>query len=353
MLIKQFETEKRLISDISSNKPFSMVTYAVLCVVATVMTVLNIITDKGFLTLCTGIFAFLCVVNIVLSLISKTCEQVAKMLFAVEVLCMFTFFLVSGNPDGFSAIWICMLPSLGMIFFNRNRGTALCVAMFLILIFFLWIPYGQSLLLYDYTSTFKMRFPVLFLAFDIMAFFLETLRINAIKEMKRMEEHYRDLSVRDQLTRVFNRQGMYSVLEKNVQYANAQKIGVAMFDIDDFKNINDKYGHNAGDVVLMKFAEILKLGLNAVVCRWGGEEFIAVFWDGGVSFEDLERVRKDFESYEFSSKDIKFNVTSSIGVCKTDKYDIESIDSLIDNADKAMYRAKQTGKNRIVFYEDL
>ena len=345
--------QNKIISDISNNKVFSIVTYTVLFTVSLVMTVLNIITSKGFLTVATGIFALLCAINVLLALKDGITTSIAKFLFAVEVLCLFTFFLVSGNPDGFSAIWICMLPSIGMTFFNRRRGSLLCIAMLFILIFFLWLPYGQTLLMYDYTSTFKMRFPVLFVAFHILAFFLETLRHNAYEETKRIQEHYKELSIRDQLTRVFNRQGMYSALEKDERYTGAENIGVAIFDIDNFKSINDKYGHNAGDIVLVKFAEILKLNLNAIICRWGGEEFVVVFCSDTIKQSDFNNVIKNFENHEFISGENRFNVTASVGVYTESGFDISRIESLVSNADEALYHAKNTGKNKVVYYSDL
>lgn len=344
---------KDLDDDISQNRTFCIVTYSALGLVALFMTIVNIITKKGFLTLATGLFAALCVVNIVLALGGDTAERIAKVLFAVEVIAMFSFFLVSGNPEGFSAIWICMLPSIGMFFFNRFRGTVICLCMFLIMIFFFWTPYGQSLLLFQYNQVFRMRFPILFVAFHLLAFLLETLRVNAFREMHNLQHHYQELSIRDQLTKMYNRQGMYGYLESHPRFGGAERIGVLMFDIDHFKDVNDTYGHNVGDAVLIRFAKIIKTNLNATVCRWGGEEFVAVYANDDIYPEQLSEVKDLIQKETFYDKDKSFNITASIGVASAYNFDVKKIDALIDMADKALYEAKNSGRNQIVYYRDI
>ncbi len=340
--------------DISNNKLFCIVTYSALGLVSLFMTVMNIVTDqKVYLTICTALFAVLCGVNIILALFGKTGNIIAKTLFAIEVIAMFTFFLVSGNPEGFSAIWICMLPSVGMFFFNRFRGTLICFAMFLIMIFFLWTDFGQTLLLYPYNAVFKMRFPILFVAFHLLAYLLETLRVSAFREMREMEQHYKELSIRDPLTKMYNRQGMYGHLEHNSHFHERDRIGVVMFDIDHFKDVNDQYGHNAGDVVLSRFAEIIKANLHAVVCRWGGEEFVAVFADDDVSKEQIFSVKELVKNEPFFDEGKEFHITTSIGVVSEYNFNVANIDSLIDKADKALYVAKNSGRNQVVFYHDI
>ena len=174
-----------------------LLTYAVLGLVSLVMTVMNLFTGKGPLTWCTGAFTLLSLLNVILTQTGPRTRRAAVALFSIEIIAMFSFFLVTGNPEGFSVIWICMLPSLGLFFFGRDRGSLLCGVMLLILLFFLWTPWGQSILtifqhpnytpsFHGYTDSFKMRFPVLFIAFYLMAFFLESMRLFAYREMSRM-----------------------------------------------------------------------------------------------------------------------------------------------------------------------
>lgn len=337
--------------DVSDSKVFYVGVYTVLGLVSLGMTLMNMLTNvEELLTVVTAVFAACCALNIVLEFVGPNAAKVAKVLFGIEVIMMFTFFLISGIPEGFSAIWICLLPSLGMIFFNRTRGTVMCAIMFCILIFFLWTPVGRDMLLYDYTDTFRMRFPVLFVAFHATAFLLETFRVNSFNEMRRMQDYYHDLSAKDQLTKLFNRQGMYSVLEKDSHYRNAKKLGVAIFDIDDFKKVNDRYGHNMGDRVLQKIASLLSENLGTLICRWGGEEFVVVFVDEEILPAGFEKIRNLAAVQKFYLDEEKkdfFCITVSGGVCVTEDFNIDRIDLLIGRADKALYEAKESGKNNI------
>ncbi|HEX5710512.1 MAG TPA: diguanylate cyclase [Sulfuricurvum sp.] len=124
-------------------------------------------------------------------------------------------------------------------------------------------------------------------------------------------------------------------------------IALILFDIDDFKKVNDTFGHNAGDNVLIQIAKIVHTMVrnSDVFARWGGEEFIILQIDtpfeGTISF--AERLRKEIESSMF--KDIG-PITISLGVAKYDG--TESIESFIKKADDAMYEAKEQGKNKVV-----
>jgi len=347
---KSLFDKEMLIDDITENNFFTIFIYASLGLVSFFMTILNIITDKGYLTIATGIFVVLCAINIALSFLGNIGKFIAKVLFALEFLALLTFFLVSGNPDGFSAIWICLLPSTSMYFFNKRRATVVCVAMLGVLIFFLYTDVGNGFLQYQYNDTFKMRFPILFVAFYVLAFFLESRREKAYAEMRRMQNYYRELSNHDPLTQILNRQGMYAKISADDELKRAKRLYAVMFDIDDFKKTNDLYGHDAGDVVLKEFANILKDEADGVICRWGGEEFVAIFSDENFSAKVIENIKENFANYSFIHNDTKFNVTVSIGVSCQDNFDIDDIDKLIANADEAMYNSKKSGKNRITYF---
>lgn len=325
-------------------------TYAVLGAIGAVMTAINIFTHKGLLTLATGLFAALCAINILLSFLGQKGQRAAVALFSFEILVMFTFFLISGNPEGFSAIWICMLPSMGFYFFGRRRGLLLAAFMLAELVFFLWIPAGSGLLMYDYTASFRMRFPVLYASFSVLAYFLESLRMHAYHRVEEMELMYKTLSERDPLTGMFNRQGLYATLESEPDFADFSKLGVVLMDIDDFKRINDKYGHSVGDIVLKEFSAVIRDHLNCPVCRWGGEEFVAVYRTDAVTGADIERLRERIELHEFVSSENALHITSSVGVCELGDPKVRDIEYLIERADIALYNAKNSGKNRVVNY---
>ncbi|MBO4726676.1 MAG: diguanylate cyclase, partial [Clostridia bacterium] len=283
----------------------------------------------------------LCFLNLALVLIIKnnTGMILASTLFMLEIITLFTFFIISGNPDGFSAIWIAMLPSCGMLLFGVKKTSILCAVQFAILIFFFWIPVGSQFLQYDYNATFMTRFPILYLAFFGISALLETIRMLTQKELDNLREKYKYLSGHDQLTKLLNRQGLMDSV-KTIKPNENQT--VFMLDIDNFKKINDTYGHNVGDIVLSEMAKlIIAEAPSAKICRWGGDEFILWFPTGG---GDVETLRKDIEqlAIRVPNSDKIVHITVSAGVASGDF----KINELIIAADSALYKAKYLGRNR-------
>lgn len=160
----------------------------------------------------------------------------------------------------------------------------------------------------------------------------------------------------DVLTGLKNRRFFYLNLsremKKNVHGKKA--ITLLMIDIDNFKSINDNYGHVVGDKVLKDMAHIFKSNIRSsdTVVRWGGEEFSIILpnTDKLVATKIAERIRKSIESYDFSYGYTSLKVTVSIGTVTTNKP--MHLESFISFADKALYKAKEK-KNLVVQYEEL
>ena len=127
-----------------------------------------------------------------------------------------------------------------------------------------------------------------------------------------------------------------------------------MLDIDHFKKVNDTYGHLIGDEVLKTTAKTISSSVRRgdVIGRYGGEEFIVIV--SSITQDKIlkiaEKIRKTLKEITFNFDNKSFFVTISIGIAKYDK-DID-IDTLIGNADKALYKAKKSGRDNIVFYEE-
>ncbi|XPV70262.1 MAG: diguanylate cyclase [Halarcobacter sp.] len=156
----------------------------------------------------------------------------------------------------------------------------------------------------------------------------------------------------DQLTKIMNRRTFKKRLEFTLLLSkrNKQKICLAFVDIDNFKNINDTYGHSVGDKVLERISAIMKSSIRKsdLVARWGGEEFVIA-----VTNSDLENASKVLENIKNSIyTDSKINnfvskeVTLSIGITLFNKDD--NFEELMQRADESMYKAKNSGKNKIV-----
>lgn len=170
-----------------------------------------------------------------------------------------------------------------------------------------------------------------------------------------------DQAESDSLTGLLNRKAfdksMQALLVKEIYAKDSikqkQKFRIfAMLDIDHFKQVNDKYGHLYGDEVLLHFARLLKESFRRHdwLFRFGGEEFSVVLEVVDLAQGEfiLQRFRKTVESFDFP---IVHNVTVSIGLTRINPG--EAITQIVDKADKAMYRAKMDGRNRVVVFENV
>ena len=158
----------------------------------------------------------------------------------------------------------------------------------------------------------------------------------------------------DSLTSLFNRLKLNKEVENEMLRAKRYKHGLSliMLDIDNFKKVNDTYGHNVGDIVLKELANILQQCTREtdICARWGGEEFIVLFPHTvqNDAYIVSEKIRNRFAEYKFDS--IDGNITLSIGLSMYEDNDI-SKDEFIKKADIALYSAKNNGKNKVVIYE--
>jgi diguanylate cyclase (GGDEF)-like protein len=160
--------------------------------------------------------------------------------------------------------------------------------------------------------------------------------------------------LRDSLTQTWNRAGILEILAREQSRArrNRQRLGVAMVDLDHFKNINDSHGHLVGDRVLRTVAERM---IDAVrpydaVGRYGGEEFLVVIvdQDQNVIGSIAERMRHNIARAPISANRKTLSITASIGVANLDSQHTIDLTELVQMADEALYRAKRGGRNRVV-----
>lgn len=151
----------------------------------------------------------------------------------------------------------------------------------------------------------------------------------------------------DALTGLVNRFYMRKVLIKAIETEPGEN-WIAMIDIDKFKSINDKYGHNAGDVVLKALGQLMvQVCSDCEVSRWGGEEFLIFGKSSAVSEKVIEKLRAAVEAAETvaDGKIIKFTITSGVAVHEKG----QQMDRWIITADNKLYGGKENGRNRVVF----
>lgn len=171
-----------------------------------------------------------------------------------------------------------------------------------------------------------------------------TKRVQAIKE----KENYYQMATHDYLTNSNNRQNFDTLFQSEAKRAQRYNhpLSIILFDIDDFKRINDTYGHDVGDTVLVNISNRTKLCLrnSDIFARWGGEEFIILLphADLNIAILKAEEIRAIFDSEPI---DKVGRVTCSFGVAQVSDY--EDLNQVFKDADDALYGAKESGKNRV------
>lgn len=171
------------------------------------------------------------------------------------------------------------------------------------------------------------------------------------EQLKVNNLYLEERSKRDSLSGLYNNAYIYEYLDEILTDVKPRHLAVLMLDLDNFKGINDQYGHLFGDQVIKKVADQLNIstGPNDILGRYGGEEFIVIINKGDISHsvEIAEAIRVNIENLEFK---IPVQVTISIGIAINNN---DNARSLIKKADEQLYRAKALGKNRVAKEEVL
>jgi diguanylate cyclase (GGDEF)-like protein len=177
-------------------------------------------------------------------------------------------------------------------------------------------------------------------------------------EIRRQNEVLQILATRDSLTNCLNRRSFFEKFDTifNTAQRDGHKLACIMVDIDIFKSINDRFGHARGDDVIRKVADCLALSLRSTdtICRYGGEEFCIVLpgMDLDMAMETAERARSNIQLLRVPgvTSASAISITASLGVASLEQ-GAATLGQLIELADKALYRAKNTGRNRVVAWD--
>ncbi len=172
-------------------------------------------------------------------------------------------------------------------------------------------------------------------------------------ENSELYQKTQDLAIHDALTSLYTKGYFGERLKEEFKRCSRQAIPLSalMLDIDLFKNYNDKFGHTAGDIVLKEISRIVKDALNnfnAIISRFGGEEFCVVItgMDKNSACAIADSLRERIEKEKIYLRRIESHITVSIGVANFPSDSVDG-DELIERADKALYKAKQKGRNRV------
>ena len=194
--------------------------------------------------------------------------------------------------------------------------------------------------------------------------YFQTIANNIAVEIEK--QHYYQRAHFDQLTQLFNRQSLSSKLEACINMTKETGVifALCMLDLDDFKKINDTYGHLAGDEVLRVVAQILQKGIRGsdFAFRYGGEEFLVILGRRSrisskpqtnesfqrFAFKVMNRLRFKLASRSIKISQGSLHITASIGMSFSKEGHFKSAHQLIEEADRAVYMSKQAGKNKVI-----
>lgn len=257
-----------------------------------------------------------------------------------------TIMLGFGSGFHLYLIGLCVV-SFFTTYFSKDRNTKGSI---------LWVGLSLAIYLTLYLVT-KFNAPyyaienwleiTLFITHALAVFaFVASYMVVFLKYAVSLENKIMNESRTDELTQISNRYGLYDYFD---QVEDKASLTLAIFDIDDFKNINDTYGHVAGDFVLKRVAEIATESMSdSFVCRFGGEEFVVILRDDAraSSFDKLEALRKSIEKESFEFNGAKIMITITIGGAKYSEG--FTIENWFEKADEKMYFGKNSGKNKTV-----
>ncbi|MBK1990040.1 diguanylate cyclase [Sphaerospermopsis aphanizomenoides BCCUSP55] len=176
---------------------------------------------------------------------------------------------------------------------------------------------------------------------------------NLLQEQVELVKKLEKLANTDPLTEVWNRRYLITVAEQEIKRSQRYNLpfSVLLIDIDYFKKINDNYGHSIGDEIIIFMTKTVIAHLRTVDCfgRFGGEEFVALLPETDIQKAIIvaERIRVNIENQYIDVENKKVSITVSIGVSSYNLGD-ETIDTIIQRADQALYQAKNQGRNRVI-----
>lgn len=325
--------------------------FRIMAIVAAVMAAVNVITGEHISILSTLLFSAVCYgVTVWFERFPDHKRTVIAAMMAA-VLVLFGYFIISGEPEGFSPIWICIVPPVALLLLGRWPGGLFCLLLFLLQIILMWTPWGRGLLQHEYPEIFLLRLPLVYTAAFWISWFLEYVREITQKQLVQAQKSYQHLYRHDALTGIMNRYGFNEHIAQVMKQENGD-LALMFIDLDDFKKTNDQYGHPAGDAVLRAVSETVGrvIGEAGEVSRWGGEEFAVLMHRAEGAPEMAEALRLAIAAMHVESGKEVIQTTVSIGltVCGPGKVDQERLVTLTD---QCLYRAKKNGKNQAVWCE--
>jgi diguanylate cyclase (GGDEF)-like protein len=269
-------------------------------------------------------------------------------LLMMTLLCI--YLLSFGGNQNTGPLWLFVLPSLIFYILGLFRGF-LFICILLFLVFYIIVIPDNIFLHTEYSHAFIYRFLGAFFSVSFLSVIYEFSREDGRRELINLSRRLDYLSRKDELTGLSNRRDMFEKLRNELGRLerSGKTFSVLIADIDEFKLVNDTYGHECGDLCLQEIAKVLSDNTQKrdSVARWGGEEFLVFLPEtsGQHAKTTAERLRSAIENLIFSYEGNSVSVTASIGVAEYQSG--QTLNALINLADKQLYLAKNRGRNRV------
>ncbi|HLT12923.1 MAG TPA: GGDEF domain-containing protein [Marinobacter sp.] len=304
--------------------------------------------DGGVTGTILALFSLLLAVNalIYLAFHQKTLQRRG---FILIITVLFTYLAIHAVEDGSAIIWLFAYPPIIFYISEARIGVIACAGGWLATLF-LFSPLGDYLFESPYSANLRLSM-IIVLAFEMVTcYILDQSRRRSKLGLIKLASEFEYAAKHDALTGLANRREGLEQMDTEYQryLRNSRGFSILLMDIDLFKNINDSYGHQIGDEVIMLVAQTLASQCRKVdtIARWGGEEFLVLLPETSIqeASATAERIREAVAARSTEANGEKISTSISIGVAHI--RGSESIDRLLQRADEALYKAKAEGRNR-------
>ena len=283
-------------------------------------------------------------------------HKIAAWLYSMVMLVLVVYLIISGGVEATGPLWTYPIVVIIISLLGHLHGYFL--SLFVIALLSVLLGFGDVYgLTPQYSDTFKVRFVATLFALSWLVWSLEFSRAKAAALLNGLNQQILDISRTDQLTGLLNRRGLEENFNSEVNRSQRvnQSFTLALADIDDFKAMNDRYGHLLGDQILKQIATVVQSQIRNIdtLARWGGEEFAILLDKSSLADSTyiVEKIRRAIQDLNQEQSLISERITISIGVAEYRPG--QTMLELFDHADNALYLAKRCGKNCVRTMEDV
>lgn len=297
------------------------------------------------------IFAGSCLLIILFGYFLKRFRHFIRYVFVIYLIVMSGFLLVMGGPEQTLLYWVLILPSFSYIAFGLKLGSIGTFSVLILILLFYWTPVGNLVLgptMQTAILGIKLRFTMIYLICALFGSTSEVIRYLYANHSNLIKEQLEYSLLHDSLTNVANQRYLEKYIETTKAlsaHGESLLFGCLFIDIDNFKIVNDEYGHLFGNTVLCRIADILSSKDEAFVCRWGGDEFVVCF--RGTSEEKLDEYANYYRQTVAIQKFIEFpdfKTTISLGVKSIYVDEHFNFSKVLEIADREMRAEKHNSK---------